>query len=59
MTTAIQTEVRTHCPIRWFGGKFLLCKHIIPLFPKHHCFVDVFGGGGSVTCAKPKRPNKI
>ncbi|WP_054943596.1 DNA adenine methylase [Paenibacillus ihuae] len=53
MTTANKKEIKTHSPIRWFGGKHFLAKHIIPLFPEHHCFVDVFGGGGHVTVAKP------
>jgi DNA adenine methylase len=54
MTTAIVKEIKTHSPIRWFGGKHFLSKKIIPLFPEHHCFVDVFGGGGHVTVAKPR-----
>jgi len=44
-------------PIRWFGGKGPLAKKIIELFPPHHTYVEVFGGGGSVLFAKP--PSKI
>lgn len=59
MTNVIANEERTHSPIRWFGGKHFLARHLIPLFPKHHCFVDVCGGGGHVTVAKPKSKVEI
>jgi DNA adenine methylase len=59
MTTAILEGIKTHSPIRWFGGKSYLSKHIVPLFPEHHCFVDVFGGGGHVTVAKPRSKVEI
>lgn len=55
MTSAIiAKEIKTHSPIRWFGGKFFLMKHMVPLFPDHHCFVDVFGGVCHVTVSKPR-----
>ncbi|MGN5650356.1 DNA adenine methylase [Bacillus sp. Brlt_9] len=41
-----------HSPIRWFGGKYYLAKDIIPLMPKHHCYVEPFGGGGHVLTQK-------
>ncbi|MFC5402319.1 DNA adenine methylase [Cohnella soli] len=59
MTTANATEIRTHSPIRWFGGKHYVSRHMIPLFPKHHCFVDVFGGGAHVTVAKPREMSRV
>jgi DNA adenine methylase len=59
MTNAIGKEIKTHSPIRWFGGKKFMAKHIISLFPNHHCFCDVFGGGGSVTVAKPRGISKV
>lgn len=44
-------------PISWVGGKHRLRKHIIPLFPKHTCYVEVFGGSGTVLFGKP--PSKV
>jgi DNA adenine methylase len=54
MINAIEKKIKTHSPLRWFGGKHHLSKHIIPFFPEHHCFVDLFGGGAHVTVAKPR-----
>lgn len=34
------------------GGKSSLTNWILPFFPRHHTFVDVFGGGGGITFAK-------
>lgn len=58
MTNVIGKE-KTHSPIRYFGGKFFIARHMIPLFPKHHCFVDVFGGGAHVTVAKPREMSRV
>jgi DNA adenine methylase len=33
-------------PISWVGGKSQLAPKIIPLFPEHHAYVEVFGGAG-------------
>ena len=41
-------------PIKWVGGKSRLRKYIVPLFPFHTCFVDLFAGGGWVLFGKPK-----
>lgn len=60
MSRVFQTqEIKTHSPIRWFGGKHYLAKDIIPLIPAHHCFIDVFGGGAHLTVAKPRSPVEI
>lgn len=41
--------------IPWIGGKSLLAKKIISLFPKDfERYIEVFGGGGSVLFAKDK-----
>ena len=41
--------------IPWIGGKRLLSKKIVSLFPeKSDRFIDVFGGGGSILFAKDK-----
>lgn len=39
-------------PISWVGGKHRLRKNIIPLFPQHICYVEVFGGSGTVLFGK-------
>jgi len=33
-------------PIKWVGGKSKLINTLIPLIPKHKCYVEVFGGAG-------------
>lgn len=34
--------------IPWMGGKRRLSKHILPLFPEHRCYVEVFAGGAAL-----------
>ena len=43
--------------VTWLGGKSKLLKHILPLIPKHMCYVEPFAGGIAVFLAKP--PSKI
>lgn len=33
-------------PIKWVGGKSKLVNKLLPLIPKHKCYVEVFGGAG-------------
>lgn len=41
--------------IPWIGGKSLLAKKIVPLFPENiERYIEVFGGGASVLFAKEK-----
>lgn len=50
-------EKRT--PLVYRGGKTTLTSWIIPYFPPHKIFVDVFGGGGGITFAKGPSENDI
>lgn len=46
-------------PIKWFGGKSQLAHKIIPLFPLHHIYVEVFGGGAGILFAKEPSPVEV
>jgi DNA adenine methylase len=39
-------------PITYYGGKQKMLKHILPMIPKHTCYVEPFVGGGAVFWAK-------
>lgn len=38
--------------IPWQGGKRRLVNHILPQFPNHTCYVEVFAGGAALYWAK-------
>jgi DNA adenine methylase len=40
-------------PFKWVGGKSRLRKQIIPLLPKHTCYVELFSGAAWVLFGKP------
>ena len=44
---------------RYFGGKYLLAPKLISLFPRHTCYVEVFGGAGNVLFQKPSSKVEI
>ncbi len=44
-------------PIKWVGGKSKLRKTIVPMIPKHECYVEVFGGAGWVLFSK--EPSRV
>jgi DNA adenine methylase len=46
-------------PIKWVGGKSKLVNTLLPLFPKHKCYVEVFGGAGWVLFGKEKSPVEV
>lgn len=39
--------------IPWMGGKRRLADRLIPLFPKHECYVEVFCGGAALFFLRP------
>ena len=41
----------------YFGGKYKIASKLIPLFPKHECYCEVFGGAGNMLLQKP--PSKV
>ncbi len=46
-------------PVPWFGGKFSMRKKLLPLFPDHHIYVEVFGGGAGLLFAKEPAPVEV
>lgn len=44
-------------PLKWHGGKHYLADWIIGLMPKHHQYIELFGGGLAVLLAKD--PNNV
>lgn len=43
----------THPIIPWLGGKRRLADQLIPLFPPHECYVEVFCGGAALYFLRP------
>lgn len=43
-------------PIQWLGGKQPMVNKLLPLFPEHKTYVEVFGGGGALMFAKQPSP---
>ncbi len=44
-----------HSPIiPWMGGKRRLADRLIPLFPPHECYVEVFAGGAALFFLRPQ-----
>ncbi|WP_049191956.1 DNA adenine methylase, partial [Serratia marcescens] len=43
--------------IPWVGGKRKLARQILPLFPKHTCYVEPFCGGAALFFSK--EPSKV
>ena len=40
--------------IPWLGGKRRLADIIIPRFPAHTCYVEVFAGGAALYFLRPR-----
>ena len=39
--------------VPWMGGKRRLADRLIPLFPQHECYVEVFSGGAALFLMRP------
>jgi len=37
-------DKRLRAPFPWYGGKHFMVNKLLPLIPKHHTYVEVFGG---------------
>jgi DNA adenine methylase len=46
-------------PIPYFGGKQLMAGKLLPLFPPHKTYVEVFGGAASLLFAKESGPVEV
>lgn len=53
----IEVVVMVMTFLQYMGGKSYIKDWIISVFPKHKCYVEVFGGGASVLIAK--KPSKV
>ena len=40
--------------VPWMGGKRRLADRLIPLFPPHECYVEVFAGGAALYFMRPQ-----
>jgi DNA adenine methylase len=45
--------------LRYHGGKWRIAPWIISHFPQHRCYVEAFGGGGSVLIRKPRAYGEV
>lgn len=46
-------------PLKWLGGKSLMVEKLVPMFPKHNCYVEVFGGAAWTLFHKPPSPFEV
>lgn len=51
------TVKMARAPFPYFGGKQALVPTLLELLPTHNCYVEVFGGAGSLLFSK--RPSKL
>lgn len=48
-----------HPVIPWIGGNRRLAKQLLPLFPKHHCYIEPFAGGAALFFLKAQSPVEV
>ncbi|WP_121774691.1 MULTISPECIES: DNA adenine methylase [Acinetobacter] len=47
--------MKTNPIVPWMGGKRKLASHLIPKFPEHSCYVELFCGGAALYFLKPEQ----
>lgn len=50
---------RLRAPFGWLGGKFLISRKIVDVLPKHHIYVEVFGGAANLLIIKEPSPVEV
>lgn len=51
--------MRLKTPIRYYGGKLNMLRHILPNIPEHQIYTEPFFGGGAVFFGKTPAPLEI
>ncbi|MBI3771420.1 MAG: DNA adenine methylase [Gammaproteobacteria bacterium] len=49
----------THPIIPWIGGKRRLAKHLLPIFPAHDCYVELFCGAAALFFMKEPAKTEV